>query len=68
MIAFPEAGKPSQLFDYSLLDTTGFQPNVLTKEIPDINSGVIPTASNAANRGLRTIGAVRVSSNVLSDA
>jgi hypothetical protein len=32
MIAFPEAGKPSQLFDYSLLDITGFQPNVFTED------------------------------------
>ncbi len=61
MTAFAEADKPSQLFEYYLLDTTGFQPNVFTTEIPDINSGVIPTGANAANRGLRTIGAVRVS-------
>ncbi len=61
MTAFSEADQPSQLFQYSLLDTSGFQPNVFTTEIPDINSGVIPTGANAANRGLRTIGAVRVS-------
>jgi hypothetical protein len=60
MTAFAEADKQSQLFQYSLLDTTGFQPNVFTTEISDINSGVIPTAANAANRGLPTLGAVRV--------
>jgi len=61
MTAFSEADKRSQLFQYALLDTNGFQPNVFTTEIPDINSGVVPTAANAANRGLRTLGAVRVS-------
>lgn len=60
MRAFAEAESPSQLFEYYLLDTKGFQPNVFTTVIPKINSGVIPTAANAANRGLPTLGSVRV--------
>ncbi|MGH8611887.1 MAG: hypothetical protein ACREYF_07540 [Gammaproteobacteria bacterium] len=60
MRAFAEAESPSQLFEYYLLDSHGFQPNVFTTVIPDINSGVIPTAANAANRGQRTLGSVRV--------
>src|SRR5205085_11361514 len=51
---------PSQLFVYYLLDTTGFQPNVFTARIPEINVGAIPTGANCANRGLPTIGSVRV--------
>ena len=58
--AFSEAEQPSRLFQYYLLDTTGFQPNVFTATIPGINDGAIPTAANAANGGLPTIGAVRV--------
>ncbi|MGH8515811.1 MAG: hypothetical protein ACREV8_18085, partial [Gammaproteobacteria bacterium] len=58
--AFSEADQPSQLFQYYLLDTRNFQPNVFTAVIPGINDGAIPTAANAANGGLRTIGAVRV--------
>ena len=61
MRAFSEADKPSQLFQYYLLDTKNFQPNVFTAVIPGINDGVIRTAANAANGGLRTIGSVRVS-------
>jgi hypothetical protein len=57
---FAEADTPSQLFQYYLLDTNKFEPNVFTTIIPDINSGVIPTAANAANHQLPTIGAVRV--------
>jgi hypothetical protein len=60
MRAFAEADKPSQLFQYYLLDTTGFQPNVFTAVIPGINDGAIPTAANAANGQLPTLGAVRV--------
>ena len=60
IIAFSEADQPSQLFQYYLLDTRNFQPNVFTAVIPGINDGAIPTAANAANGGLRTIGAVRV--------
>lgn len=58
--AFSEADQPSQLFQYYLLDTRNFQPNVFTAVIPGINDGAIPTAANAANGGLHTIGAVRV--------
>src|SRR3954467_797320 len=60
MRAFAEADKPSQLFQYYLLDTRGFQPNVFTAVIPGINNGAIPTAANAANGRLPTVGAVRV--------
>lgn len=58
--AFSEAADPSRLFQYYLLDTTGFQPNVFTSVVPGINDTAIPTAANAANGGLPTIGAVRV--------
>src|SRR5262249_13762328 len=47
--AFSEAADPSQLFQYYLLDTTGFQPNVFTSVIPGINDTAIATAANAAN-------------------
>jgi hypothetical protein len=60
MRIFAEADKPSQLFQYYLLDTKGFQPNVFTAVIPGINDGAIPTAANAANHQLPTIGTVRV--------
>jgi len=60
LTVFAEAPTPSQLFGYYLLDTTGFQPNVFTARIPEINVGAIPTGANCANRGLPTIGAVRV--------
>ncbi len=59
--AFAEADAPSKLFQYYLLDTKNFQPNVFTALIPGINDGAIPTGANAANRQLPTIGAVRVS-------
>lgn len=58
--AFAEADTPSQLFQYYLLDTENFQPNIFTTIIPGINDGAIPTAANAANHQLPTIGAVRV--------
>ncbi|HKQ33016.1 MAG TPA: hypothetical protein VJV40_07410, partial [Thermodesulfobacteriota bacterium] len=58
--AFAEADTPSQLFQYYLLDTEGFQPNIFTTIIPGINDGAIPTAANAANHQLPTIGSVRV--------
>ncbi len=57
---FAEADSPSLAFGYYLLDTTGFEPNVFTSRIPDINTGVVPTAANCANRGKATIGAVRL--------
>jgi hypothetical protein len=58
--AFAEADKPSQLFQYYLLDTRRFQPNVFTATFPGINDHAIPTAANAANHQLPTIGTVRV--------
>ena len=58
--AFNEADKPSRLFQYYLLDTKNFQPNVFTAIIPGINDGVIATAANAANHRLPTIGSMRI--------
>lgn len=60
MTVFSEAAQPSQLFQFYLLDTTGFQPNVFTARIPGINDRAIQTGANAANDGLPTIGAVRL--------
>lgn len=60
MTVFSEAEEPSQLFQYYLLDTTGFQPNVFTARIPGINDQALQTAANAANDGLSTVGAVRL--------
>ena len=56
---FAEADKPSQLFQYYLLDTTGFEPNVFTAILPGVNDHVQLTATGG-NCGLPTIGAVRV--------
>ena len=55
-----DADVPSQLFQYYLLDTTGFESNVFTSVIPGINDTAIPTAANAANGGRLTVGSVRV--------
>jgi hypothetical protein len=60
MRAFAEADKPSQLFQYYLLNSAHFQPNIFTSIVPGINDHAIPTAANAANHQLPTIGAVRV--------
>ena len=60
MRVFAEADKPSQLFEYYLLDTLSIAPNVFTAIIPGINDHAIPTAANAANHQLPTIGSVRV--------
>jgi hypothetical protein len=54
-----EADKPSQLFQYYLLDSMGFQPSVLTTRIPGVNDHAMLT-SWGANCGLATIGAVRM--------
>jgi hypothetical protein len=56
---FNEADGPSQLFQYYLLDTTGFEPNVFTAMIPGVNDQVQLTVTGG-NCGLPTIGAVRV--------
>jgi hypothetical protein len=59
MTAFSEAPTPSRLFQYYLLDTRHFQPNVFTTTIPGINDGVAPSATGP-NHDLPTLGAVRV--------
>jgi len=59
MQAFSEAAKPSKLFQYYLIDTKHFQPNIFTKTIKGINDGVAPTATGP-NHDRPTIGAVRV--------
>jgi hypothetical protein len=56
---FAEADPSSQLFQYYLLDSTGFEPNVLTRIFPGVNDNVQLTATGA-NCGLPTVGAVRV--------
>jgi hypothetical protein len=57
--AFSEADKSSQLFQYYLLDSTGFEPNVLTTVFPGVNDNAQLTATGA-NCGLPTVGAVRL--------
>jgi hypothetical protein len=54
-----EADLPSQLFQYYLLDSTGFEPNVFTKITPGVNDHAQLTVTGA-NCGLPTVGAVRV--------
>jgi hypothetical protein len=56
---FNEADKPSQLFQYYLLDTTGFEPNVFTTIFPGVNDHV-QLSVTGGNCGLPTVGAVRV--------
>jgi len=56
---FAEADKPSQLFQYYLLDADGFEPNVFTTRFSGINDAVQLTATGG-NCGLPTLGAVRV--------
>jgi hypothetical protein len=51
MQAFNEADKPDQLFQYYLLDTTGFEPNVFTARIPGVNDQVELTVTGG-NCGL----------------
>ena len=50
--------KPSQLFQYYLLDTTGFEPNPFTATFPGVNDTAMLTATGP-DCGLPTIGAVR---------
>src|SRR2546425_7413704 len=54
----PFKPKPSQLFQYYLLDTSGFEPNAFTKLFPGINDAAMLTATGP-DCGLPTIGAVR---------
>jgi len=56
---YAEADSVSQLFQYYLLDTTGFQPNVFTTIFPGVNDHVQLTATGG-NCGMSTVGAVRV--------
>ena len=49
--AFAEADKPSQLFQYYLLDTDGFEANVFTKLIPGVNESVQLTATGGDSIG-----------------
>jgi hypothetical protein len=56
---YAEANGASQLFQYYLLDTGGFQPNVFTTIFPGVNDHVQLTVTGG-NCGLSTVGAVRV--------
>ncbi|HEX4824141.1 MAG TPA: hypothetical protein VFV19_07490 [Candidatus Polarisedimenticolaceae bacterium] len=56
---FAESGQPSRLFQYYLLDTHGFEPNVFTTIFPGVNDQVMLTATGA-DCGIPTIGAVRL--------
>jgi hypothetical protein len=60
MQTFAEADGASQLFQYYLLDTTGFEPNVFTAVIPGVNDGNVQLTVTGGNCGLPTVGAVRV--------
>src|SRR5215469_7415359 len=55
----PLKPKPSQLFQYYLLDTTGFEPNPFTSLIPGVNDKAMLTATGPVCN-LPTIGSVRV--------
>jgi len=57
--ALAEADHPDQLFQYYLLDTHHFEPNVFTAIFPGVNDAVQLTATGA-NCGIPTIGAVRL--------
>lgn len=57
--AYAEADQPSQLFQYYVLDATGFEPNPFTKRFPGVNDQVQLTATGF-DCGLPTIGAVRL--------
>src|SRR6266404_6780627 len=56
---YAEADQPSQLFQYYLLDTNGFEPNPFTSLFPGINDTAMLTATGP-DCGLPTIGSVRV--------
>ena len=57
--AYAEAAKPSQLFQYYLLDTHGFEQNVFTSRILGVNNTAMLTATGP-DCFLPTIGTVRV--------
>src|SRR5689334_12040248 len=60
MQAFAEADGASQLFQYYLLDTNGFEPNVFTAIIPGVNDANVQLTVTGGNCGLPTLGAVRL--------
>src|SRR5262245_33428591 len=55
----PIKPKPSQLFQYYLLDSDGFEPNPFTAQFAGINDAAMLTATGP-DCGLPTIGAVRL--------
>jgi hypothetical protein len=55
---YAEADSPSQLFQFYLLDTHGFEPNVFTKQFQGVNDDVMLTATGI-DCGIATIGSVR---------
>src|SRR5467141_716209 len=57
---FNEADEASQLFQYYLLDTNGFEPNVFTAIIPGVNDGNVQLTATGGNCGLPTVGSVRL--------
>src|SRR6201998_4157759 len=57
---FAEADGASQLFQYYLLDSNGFEPNVFTAIIPGVNDGNVQLTATGGNCGLPTVGALRV--------
>src|SRR5437868_6104687 len=57
--AYAEADKPSQLFQYYLLDTENFEPNVFTTIIKGVND-TAQLSATGGDCGLPTVGAVRV--------
>jgi hypothetical protein len=57
--AYAEADGTRQLFQYYLLDTSGFQPKVFTTLISGVNDKAQLTATGG-NCGLPTVGAARV--------
>jgi hypothetical protein len=59
MQTYAEADQPSQLFQYYLLDSAGFEANPFTARFPGVNDKAMLTATGG-NCGLPTIGAVRL--------
>jgi hypothetical protein len=57
--AYAEADLPSQLFQYYLLSSDGFEPNVFTTTFPGVNDLAMPTATGT-DCGLPAIGTVRM--------
>src|ERR1700739_819900 len=56
---FNEADQASQLFQYYLLDTNGFEPNVFTAIIPGVNDGNVQLTATGGELGLPRVGAGR---------